>query len=93
MRRELLRTGAFIRAAKRIVKKGSTKAADLQTALELLEADAFDSRLQTHKLSGTMAGTWACSAGYDLRIVFSFVKRGKSEAVLLESVGSHDEVY
>jgi mRNA-degrading endonuclease YafQ of YafQ-DinJ toxin-antitoxin module len=61
--------------------------------LELLGQDAFDPRLRTHKLQGDLAECWASSAGYDLRIVFQFVQQGGAEAVLLLSVGTHDEVY
>ena len=49
--------------------------------------------LQTHKLKGKLAGSWACKASYDLRIVFKFVKYEGPEAVLLLTMGTHDEVY
>ena len=61
--------------------------------MELLGEDALAPSLKTHKLKGNLAGSWACSAGYDLRIVFQFAKHKGSEAILLEAVGSHDEVY
>lgn len=35
----------------------------------------------------------ACSAGYDLRVVFRFVRHDGAEAILLESIGTHVEVY
>lgn len=38
-------------------------------------------RLKTHKLKGKLAGSWACSAGYDLRIVFEFVTHKNAEAI------------
>ena len=93
MKRLLLPSPTFLRAARRLVKKSTSLAEDLRVALELLGEDAFDSRLRTHKLKGKLEGTWACSAGYDLRILFSFVEHEESEAILLETVGSHDEVY
>jgi len=93
LKRLLLPTKPFLRSAKRLAKKNSTAAEDLRVTLELLAEDAFDSRLKTHKLKGNLAGSWACSAGYDLRIVFQFVSHKGAEAVLLEAVGSHDEVY
>lgn len=68
-------------------------AEDLQVALQLLAEDAFTPALKTHKLKGKLAGSWACSAAYDLRIVFEFVRHEGAEAILLEAVGSHDEVY
>ena len=68
-------------------------ALDIKAALEILAEDAFDPRLRTNKLKGKLEGSWACSAGYDLRILFSFVDHEDAEAILLETVGSHDEVY
>ena len=31
--------------------------------------------------------------GYDLRIIFELVPHGGTEAILMQSVGTHDEVY
>jgi mRNA-degrading endonuclease YafQ of YafQ-DinJ toxin-antitoxin module len=75
------------------VKKNPEAAPTLQAALESLAADAFHAALKTHKLKGELAGSWACSAGYDLRIVFEFVQHEGAEAILLQTVGTHDEVY
>jgi len=93
VKRQLLPSPAFLRAARRIVKKDPSLAQDLRAALDLLEEDAFDPRLRTHKLKGKLSASWACSAGYDLRIILSFVEHEEAEAILLETVGSHDEVY
>jgi hypothetical protein len=54
---------------------------------------SFYPQLKTHKLKGKLAGSWACSAGYDLRVVFQFVKHKGADAILLEGIGTHDEVY
>jgi len=93
LKRLLLPTAPFLRSAKRLTKRNSTLAKELQLTLELLEADANHPRLKTHKLKGQLAGSWACSVGYDLRIVFQFVDHQGAEAILLEAVGTHDEVY
>ena len=93
MRRELLRTTRFMRAVKRYLKKHPHRAADVEVTLELLSEDAFDPRLKTHKLKGEFDGVWACSAGYDLRILIEFVSTDNQEAILLISMGTHDEVY
>jgi mRNA interferase YafQ len=58
-----------------------------------LEADPFTPKLKTHKLKGELKNSWACSGGYDLRVVFSFTKHAGKPAILLESLGTHDEVY
>lgn len=76
-----------------MVRKNSKEAENLRSALELLAEDAFHPRLKTHKLKGQLEGSWACSAGYDLRIVFEFVQHEGAEAILLETIGTHDEVY
>jgi addiction module RelE/StbE family toxin len=93
MRRRLLRSSAFVRAAKRRVRKDPRVAEDIRAALELLAEDAFHPQLRTHKLKGNLKGSWACSVGYDLRIVFKYVRHEGAEAILLETVGTHDEVY
>lgn len=93
MRRELLQSSAFLRAARRLVKRNPELAADLQATLVRLMEDAFDPILKTHKLKGELSGSWACTVGYDLRIIFEFVQHQGREAVLLETIGTHDEVY
>ncbi|HYT94079.1 MAG TPA: type II toxin-antitoxin system YafQ family toxin [Gemmataceae bacterium] len=93
MRRLLLQSAAFVKAARRLVKKNQEARSTLQAALESLAEDAYQPALKTHKLKGALAGSWACSAGYDLRIVFEFVQHEGAEAILLQSVGTHDEVY
>lgn len=93
MNRVLIQSPAFVHAARRFVKKNPPAAEAIRSALKLLSEDAFDPRLRTHKLKGGLAGCWASSAGYDLRIVFEFVPHAGEEAILLLSIGTHDEVY
>ena len=93
MKRVLLPSNAFLRSAKRLVRKQSDIAQELRLTLELLAEDALDPRLKSHKLKGRLEGSWACSASYDLRIVFQFVKNHGKDAILLEAAGTHDEVY
>ncbi len=93
MKRLLLPAAAFIRSTRRFNRKHPQLASELQLTLELLATDAFHPQLKTHKLKGPLAGSWSCSAGYDLRIVFQFVKHKGQDAILLEGVGSHDEAY
>jgi addiction module RelE/StbE family toxin len=93
--RELLWSNTFRRALRRAVKRQPHVLGDIEAALRLLQADPFAAQLATHKLKGFLAGTWACSAGYDLRILFEFVRNPKTgeEDLFLIEVGSHDEVY
>ncbi len=93
MKRRLLPSTAFVRSGRRFARKQPLATAELQAALALLAVDALHPQLKTHKLKGKLVGSWACSAGYDLRVVFQFVRHKGAEAILLESLGTHDEVY
>ena len=93
MKRELLPSAAFMRMSRRLSRKRSGDAEDLLAAMELMTENIFHPALRTHKLKGKLAASWACSAGYDLRIVFQLVSHNGQEAILLEAVGLHDEVY
>ena len=83
----------FARATRRILKRDPSLKDAVAGALKLLEEDAFHPHLRTHKLKGPLEGSWSCSAGYDLRIVFHFVQDEGLEAIVLEAIGSHEEVY
>ena len=93
MRRVLLRSPAFARDLRAWLKSRSGVSTSLEATLEQLSADASHPSLRTHKLRGALSGCWACSAGYDLRIVFEYVQHEGAEAILLLALGTHDEVY
>ena len=85
----------FLRAFKRTVKKHPNLQEDLEKTLRLLAEEPFAPQLATHKLKGKLGGSWACSAGYDLRIIFDFVKseQQQEDDIFLLEIGTHDEVY
>lgn len=93
--RTLIWERTFVRALKRTVRKNPALKQDIEETLRLLQENPFALQLATHKLKGKLAGSWACSVGYDLRIVFDFVKSENSQEddLLLLEVGTHDEVY
>lgn len=93
MKRVLVKSAAFLRAARRLVKKQPEAAEDLRKTLTLLEEDAFHPQLRSHKLKGELAGSWSCSVTHEIRIVFEFTQQDGAEALLLQTVGTHDEVY
>ena len=93
MKRLLLRSHSFIRVARRTIKKYPHSAKDIQDTLKMLSEDAFQPLLKTHKLKGDLKGSWACSVDYELRIIFKFAQYKDSEAILLETIGTHEEVY
>jgi addiction module RelE/StbE family toxin len=93
--RKVIWSTPFVRSVRRAVKKRATLRNEINQTLKLLAQDTFAPSLETHKLKGKLAGYWACSVGYDLRIVFDFVQiEGEQEAgIKLLEIGTHDEVY
>lgn len=86
----------FKRALKKQVKHTPQLLGEVQAALKLLEQDPFAHSLRTHKLDGQLAGYWACSVGYDCRIIFAFISdpdKPSEQAIALLNLGTHDEVY
>lgn len=86
---------AFTRALKQKIRRNPELREQVERTLRQLTEDPFHPSLHSHKLKGALAGTWACSVAYDLRIIFEFVQNSESgkEEILLLTVGSHDEVY
>ncbi len=84
-----------MRTLKRKVKRQPDIRNQVEQALRQLADDPFYPSLHTHKLTGQLSGTWACSVGYNSRILFEFVQNPESgdEEILLLTIGSHDEVY
>lgn len=93
--RKIIWSKTFIKAFKRTVRRHPTLRKDIEDTLRLLVKDPFTPQLETHKLKGKLSGSWACSTGYDLRIVFDFVKSEgqKEDSIFLIEIGTHDEVY
>lgn len=85
----------FERAFRKFVRRDQRLRATIEDTLRRMESDVFAPDLGTHKLSGTLYGLWACSCGYDCRIIFSLERDEKSgnEVILLLDIGTHDEVY
>jgi mRNA interferase YafQ len=88
--RLIIRSGAFVRAARRILRKPRA-AESLPAALEQLAEDMPHPGPRTHERKGELGGHWACSAGYDRRIASSFVEHEGREAIRLRTAGTHDE--
>ncbi len=89
----LYRSKSFVRTARKFLKRRPELTGDLADALRKLETNPYHPSLKTHKLTGELDGSWACSAGYDLRIIFRFGKHAGQSVIILETVGTHDEVY
>jgi mRNA-degrading endonuclease YafQ of YafQ-DinJ toxin-antitoxin module len=93
MNRTLLRSPAFARDLRNWLKSRPDAAASIESTLKQMAADVAHPSLRTHKLRGPLAGCWACSAGYDLRVVFEYTQNEGAEAILLLALGTHDQVY
>jgi len=93
--RTLIWSNAFTRSFKKWMRKRPDLHNDIGDVLRLLVVNPFAPQLETHKLKGKLSGSWACSVGYDLRVVFDFVKAEKDREndILLLAIGTHDEVY
>jgi mRNA-degrading endonuclease YafQ of YafQ-DinJ toxin-antitoxin module len=58
----------------------------------------YHPQLKTHKLKGPLIGSYACSVNYGVRIVFKIINEKNENGdlvnkILLEAVGSHNDVY
>lgn len=93
--RKLVWHTSFRRAFRRLVKQDPQLQDRIFEVLDALITDAFQPRLRTHALRGTLRGLWACWVEYDCRIVFSFEPdpEGGEDLIALVDIGSHDEVY
>ncbi len=92
--RKLIWGKTFVKAFKRAIRRHPNLRGDIEDSLRLMMEDPFAPQLATHKLKGNLAGTWTCSVGYNMRILFDFVKNEQGEDdIFLIGIGLHDEVY
>jgi mRNA-degrading endonuclease YafQ of YafQ-DinJ toxin-antitoxin module len=86
---------SFISAYKKFVKRFPFLQNRIDECIKLLEVNIYNTKLHTHKLSGDLLGCFACSCGYDCRIVFNtkLDRITQENVILLISIGTHDEVY
>ena len=83
----------FKKAYKKIVGKIPLLQEQIDSSIKLLEKDIYDIKLKTHKLSGELLGCYACSCGYDCRIIFTVEEDNNVQTILLITIGTHYEVY
>ena len=91
-------TPHFTKSLKKFTMKNPKLINRVIETLDALEEEPYQPKLKTHKLTGKLKDSWACSAGYDIRVVFSFTPEADDsgemeEVILLEDVGTHDDVY
>jgi mRNA interferase YafQ len=89
--KKLVSTPRFEKSFLKFAWRNRSLQQKIEDSLTQLADDAFAANLGTHKLAGTLA----CSCGYDCRILFKFDldEETEEEVILLLDVGTHDEVY
>jgi mRNA interferase YafQ len=93
--REFVLTPHFERAYRKFIRRNVFLQTRIENTLSQMELDVFATSLNTHKLSGELSDLYACSCGYDCRIVFSIEKEKQTEkeVIILLNIGTHDDVY
>ena len=93
--RPLISTPRFERSHRKFVRHDRELQRRIEQTLVQMQEDVFAPTLGTHKLSGEFYGLWACSCGYDCRIVFSIERDeiAQQERIILQTIGTHDQVY
>lgn len=93
--RELVLTPKFKRAFRKFSRRNARLQKQIEETLLQMGTDVFAAQLGAHKLSGKLYSLWACSCGYDCRIVFALEQAtiDGDELIILLDIGKHDEVY
>lgn len=87
--RNLAPSKSFRKRLVLFVRKHPELDARVERVFLFLKKDIFSPSINTHKLSGTLQGVYACSVNHEYRITFFF----DDSMVYLLDIGSHDEVY
>jgi addiction module RelE/StbE family toxin len=80
---------AFQWAYKKLYKNNPARQILFQDKISLFLKDPFHTQLRTHKLKGRLKDFYSFTVEYDVRVIFYFVSDSE---VVLEDIGSHDEV-
>ena len=79
-------TSRFIKDFKRLPKEKQNLAVKRE---KIFRNNCFDSRLKTHKLTGSLKDYWAFSVTHSERILFRFINE---KEVIFYKIGTH-EIY
>jgi mRNA interferase YafQ len=93
--KQLILTAKFSKAFRRFSQRNIRIKSQVKATLDLLQENIFEPSLNTHQLRGEYAGFYACSCGYDCRIIFTIQKDKNTgeDLIILVNVGTHDEVH
>jgi len=87
---QIAKSSKFLRAYKRLIKGRPELQKIFQERIVLFMSNPYHPSLETHRLGGQLKNSWAFSLTYGLRVIFSFQN---SNSVILENIGSHDNMY
>lgn len=87
---EVAFSNSFKRAYKKKIKGNPEIEILFKKKLSIFLNNPYDISLRTHKLSGKLSEIWSFSISFSIRVTFIFVDDQK---VLLESIGTHEDVY
>jgi len=95
---ELINSSSFVKTVNKYTKHDTQFKNELIEILRILSENPYEPKLKTHKLKGALKGSLSCSINFNLRLIFSFEtvtdKFGKKrEVIILETIGTHYEVY
>lgn len=95
MVRRLFLSKRFEKSYSKFVRNNPHLVNSISRALLILEENPYSSIVSVHKLSGKLFGLFACSCGYNCRIVYQIEKYNnpEEEHIILLDIGTHDEVY
>ena len=91
----LVVSNKFKRAARKFTRRDVHLQVKIESTMTQMSENLNHSSLGTHKLDGKLSGAFACSCGYDCRIIFSIETEADSNetVIVLLDVGTHDAVY
>lgn len=89
----IFKAPSFNKAAKKVLKKHPHLKAEIQNRVAILSENPSHPKLKTHKLKGELKAYWSFSIEYDMRILFQYIEHEGDRAILLCTIGNHDDVY
>ena len=81
----------FEKRLKKFLRKHPELKEVLKERLEILQKNPYNSKLKTHKLSGTLKDFYAFWLTFEYRIVIKIYD--KEKLIEFYALGTHDEVY
>ena len=100
MKYNLIKSTIFSKKASKLLQSRPELINIFKEKLIHISENPFSINLKTHKLKGQLSDSWACSLTYEYRIIFKIIKSFKIDhenevdnVILLETIGTHDEVY